>query len=47
MPPAATSEAMPSNGAAKVEESTPVLNTMPGEDFSWQITLSEKVIASE
>ncbi|KAK2757233.1 putative secondary metabolism biosynthetic enzyme [Arachnomyces sp. PD_36] len=44
MPPAPAAETA-SNGVMKTEESTPVLNTMPGEDFSWQITLSGKVIA--
>lgn len=46
MPPVAMAE-VTSNGTVNTEGSTPVLNTMPGEDFSWKITLSEKVIASK
>lgn len=42
MPPAAT-EAAASD--AKAETPTPYLSTMPDNDFSWQITLNQKVIA--
>lgn len=40
MPPAATE-----NAAASSEAPIPYLSTMPGSDFSWQITLAEKVVA--
>lgn len=43
MPPAATESA--ASSASKTETPTPYLTTMPADDFSWQITLAQKVIA--
>jgi len=43
MPPAATENAVVD--ATKSETPTPVLSTMPANDFSWQITLGQKVVA--
>lgn len=42
-PPAATEN--PAVNAAKSETPTPYLSTMPADDFSWQISLREKVVA--
>ncbi|KAJ5925423.1 hypothetical protein N7454_008062 [Penicillium verhagenii] len=43
MPPVATENA--SADATKVETPAPYLNTMPDNDFNWQITLGQKVVA--
>lgn len=43
MPPAATETA--ASTPAKAETPAPYLSTMPPSDFSWQITLAQKVIA--
>lgn len=43
MPPAATDNA-PSEASPKTE-GQPYLSTMPSADFSWQITLADKVVA--
>lgn len=43
MPPAATETAV--SNPAKGETPAPYLSTMPASDFSWQITLAQKVIA--
>ncbi|KAJ5818077.1 hypothetical protein N7474_003668 [Penicillium riverlandense] len=43
MPPVATANAVPD--AVKNETPTPYLSTMPASNFSWQITLVEKVVA--
>ncbi|KAJ5758954.1 hypothetical protein N7520_006110 [Penicillium odoratum] len=43
MPPVATENA--ATEAAKVETPAPYLSTMPDNDFSWQITLGQKVVA--
>lgn len=43
MPPAATENAAANAGQSKTP--APYLSTMPAEDFSWQISLREKVVA--
>jgi NAD(P)-dependent dehydrogenase (short-subunit alcohol dehydrogenase family) len=43
MPPVATENVGPD--AAKSDTSAPYLSTLPANDFSWQITLAEKVVA--
>lgn len=43
MPPAATDNA--ASDAAQAETPAPYLSTMPANDFSWQITLNQKVVA--
>lgn len=43
MPPAATESA--TSNATKAKTPAPYLTTMPASDFSWQITLAQKVIA--
>lgn len=43
MPPAATENVVVD--ATKSETPTPVLSTMPANDFNWQITLGQKVVA--
>lgn len=43
MPPVATANA--ASDAVNIETPTPYLNTMPSSNFSWQITLAEKVVA--
>lgn len=43
MPPAATETA--ASNPVKAETPAPYLSTMPASDFSWQITLAQKVIA--
>ncbi|PYH98096.1 short chain alcohol dehydrogenase [Aspergillus ellipticus CBS 707.79] len=43
MPPASTDT--PPSGEAKADTSAPFQSTMPASNFSWQITLAEKVIA--
>jgi hypothetical protein len=43
MPPVATENS--SADAAKVETPAPYLSTMPQNDFNWQITLGQKVVA--
>lgn len=48
MPPAATENVpapAPATAAAPKPEAQPYLSTMPSSDFSWQITLANKVIA--
>ncbi|GMF69485.1 unnamed protein product [Aspergillus oryzae] len=48
MPPAATENVpapAPAAAAAPKPEAQPYLSTMPSSDFSWQITLANKVIA--
>src|SRR4051794_24080593 len=43
MPPVATENVAPD--ATKSDTSAPYLSTLPANDFSWQITLAEKVVA--
>ncbi|KAJ5626243.1 hypothetical protein N7510_002552 [Penicillium lagena] len=43
MPPVANTNA--ASDAFKIETPTPYLSTMPASNFSWQITLVEKVVA--
>ncbi|GAB1200829.1 hypothetical protein APSETT444_010209 [Aspergillus pseudonomiae] len=44
MPPAAT-ENVPVAAAASKPEAEPYISTMPSSNFSWQITLADKVVA--
>jgi NAD(P)-dependent dehydrogenase (short-subunit alcohol dehydrogenase family) len=45
MPPVATGGESSANAVAQTVEAQSYLSTMPASDFSWQITLAEKVVA--